>query len=144
MRTTPYFDVCGYKVITERLHEPVPRSQAIVEISIGGECVRRSSLGCGPVHALDNALRSCLGAQFAELENVRLSDYTVTVVDATDGTGAEVRVVVEATDELQTWRASCISENIIDASFEALCEAAVVHIARLREIQPLASATISA
>jgi 2-isopropylmalate synthase len=131
--TRPYFEVCGYKVISERMHEPSSRSQAIVEISFGGPCVRRSAVGVGPVHALDNALRSCLGAEYSELDRVRLSDYTVSVVDASDGTGAEVRVVVEATDGVESWHASCVSENIIDASFEALCATAVVGIARARE-----------
>jgi 2-isopropylmalate synthase len=144
VKTSPYFEICGYKVISERMHEPSSRSQAIVEISFGGPCVRRSATGCGPVHALDNALRSCLGAEYSELDRVRLSDYRVSVVDATDGTGAEVRVVVEATDGTDSWHASCVSENIIDASFEALCTTAVMGIARARESAPYASVAVSA
>jgi 2-isopropylmalate synthase len=142
--TRPYFEVCGYKVISERMHEPSSRSQAIVEISFGGPCVRRSAVGVGPVHALDNALRSCLGAEYSELERVRLSDYTVSVVDASDGTGAEVRVVVEATDGVESWHASCVSENIIDASFEALCATAVVGIERARESAPYTRVAVTA
>ena len=101
-------------------------------------------MGCGPVHALDNALRSCLGAEFAEVEDVRLLDYRVGVVDATQGTGAEVRVVVEATDGSVTWQSGCVSENIIDASFEALCATAVKCISRARASRPHAPATASA
>jgi 2-isopropylmalate synthase len=142
--TRPYFEVCGYKVISERMHEPSSRSQAIVEISFGGPCVRRSAVGVGPVHALDMALRSCLGAEYSELESVRLSDYTVSVVDASDGTGAEVRVVVEATDGVESWHASCVSENIIDASFEALCATAVVGIERARESAPYTRVAVTA
>jgi 2-isopropylmalate synthase len=132
MRTSPFFEVCGYKVISERMHEPLPRSQAIVEISFGGRCRRRSSMGCGPVHALDNALRSCLGEEFAEVGNVKLLDYRVGIVEAAEGTGAKVKVVVEATDGSETWQSSCVSDNIIDASFEALCEMAVNCISRAR------------
>jgi 2-isopropylmalate synthase len=129
----PYFEVCGYKVSTERVqHRCETRVQAIVEVRIGGRCVRRASTGVGPVHALDLALRDCLREEFPELEGVRLSDYGVTVVDAADGTGAQVRVIVQATDGVATWDAGCVSTNIVDASFEALCSTAVMAIMRAR------------
>ncbi len=131
-RSTPYFDVCGYKVVSERMHRKDAYVQAIVEVRIGIECVRRSAPGVGPVHALDKALRACLLADFPELTDVRLSDYRVGVVDASAGTGAQVRVLIEATDGEATWDAGCESENIVDASFEALCSAAVVGITRGR------------
>ena len=144
MTRGPYFNVCGYRVISERMHEPESRSQAIVEISLGGPCVRRSATGRGPVHALNNALRACLGAEFTELNEVRLADYKVTVIDAGEGTAAQVRVVVEATDGRESWRASCVSNNIIDASFEALCETAVMGIARARSPEKYAVAAVTA
>lgn len=144
MTTSPYFEICGYKVISERMHEPESRSQAIVEISFGGPCVRRSAMGRGPVHALDNALRSCLGAEYSELQQVRLADYRVSVVDAGEGTGAQVRVVVEATDGVEAWETSCVSANIIDASFEALCQTAVMGIARARKSVRYAAAVVTA
>ena len=128
----PYFEVCGYKVISERMHETTSRAQAIVEVRFGSRCVRRSSTGRGPVHALDNALRDCLSGQFPELEAVKLSDYRVAVVDAAEGTGAQVRVLIEATDGASAWDAGCVSDNIIDASFEALCSTSVMGIMRAR------------
>jgi 2-isopropylmalate synthase len=127
-----YFDVCGYKVTTERMHERSARVQAIVEVKIGNDCVRRSATGVGPVHALDEALRRCLSKEFPELDGVRLSDYRVSVVDARAGTGSQVRVMVEATDGETSWDAGCVSENIMDASFEALCSTAVMGIIRAR------------
>ena len=127
-----YFDVCGYKVTTERMHERSARVQAIVEVKIGNDCVRRSASGVGPVHALDEALRRCLASEFPELDSVRLSDYRVSVVDARKGTGSQVRVMVEATDGETSWDAGCVSENIMDASFEALCSTAVMGIIRAR------------
>jgi 2-isopropylmalate synthase len=89
-------------------------------------------MGCGPVHALDNALRACLRSEFPELERVRLADYRVSVVDAGEGTGAQVRVLIEATDGENSWDAGAVSTNIIDASFEALCSAWVMGIMRER------------
>jgi 2-isopropylmalate synthase len=128
----PYFQVCEYRVTSERLHDRSSQSQAIVEVRVGAECVRRSAMGCGPIHALDNALRACLRSEFPELERVRLADYRVSVVDAGEGTGAQVRVLIEATDGDNSWDAGSVSTNIIDASFEALCSAWVVGIMRER------------
>lgn len=130
--TSPYFDVCGYKVTSERLHRKTSRVQAVVEVRIGNECVRRAATGVGPVHALDNALRACLSADFPELERVRLSDYRVSVVDARDATAARVRVLIQATDGEDSWDAGCVSDNIVDASFEALCATSVMGIMRAR------------
>jgi 2-isopropylmalate synthase len=130
--TNPYFSVCGYKVTSERMHEKSSRVQAIVEVRVGAGCVRRAASGVGPVHALDNALRECLNGDFPELERVRLADYRVSVVDAAEGTGAQVRVLISATDGDASWDAGCVSDNIVDASFEALCSTAVMGIMRAR------------
>ncbi len=127
-----YFQVCGYKVVTERMHETTSHNQAIVEVRFGTTCVRRSATGVGPVHALDAALRSCLEGEFPELSEVRLSDYRVSIVDSSDATAAQVRVLIEATDGNETWDAGCVSDNIIDASFEALVSTSVMGIMRTR------------
>jgi 2-isopropylmalate synthase len=134
-RSSPYFDVCGYKVTSERMHEESSHVQAVVEVRIGNNCVRRAATGVGPVHALDLALRSCLENDFPELDDFRLADYRVSVVNAEDGTGARVRVLIQATDGISSWDAGCISENIVDASFEALCSTSVMGIMRARSPQ---------
>lgn len=139
MKSNDPFGVCAYKVISERTHAQTSRVQAIVEVRIGASCVSRSATGVGPVHALDTALRACLSPHFPELDDVRLSDYKVSVIDAADGTGAQVRVLVEATDGRSTWNAGCVSENVIDASFEALCSTAVIGIMKGRVTQTLSA-----
>jgi 2-isopropylmalate synthase len=104
--------------------------QAIVEVRIANDCVRRSASGVGPVHALDNALRACLSDRFPKLSDHHLTDYRVTVVEGSDGTGAQVRVLITTSDGVDTWDAGCISANIMDASFEALCSSAIMGIMR--------------
>jgi 2-isopropylmalate synthase len=126
-----YFTVCGYGVDTHR-RGAESRVHATVEVRIGKRYVSRSAAGVGPVHALDSALRECLKHDFPEVTSIRLSDYRVSVVDPTDGTGAKVHVQLRATDGAQTWDAGCVSENIIEASFEALCSAAVLGLMRAR------------
>ena len=130
MKEDAYFKVCGYKVTSERMHERTSRVQAIVEVRVGNSCIRRAASGVGPVHALDAALRACLADEYPELEGVRLADYKVSVVDAGAGTGAQVRVLIEATDGAERWNAGCVSANIVDASFEALCSTSVMGIMR--------------
>jgi 2-isopropylmalate synthase len=136
---TPYFKVCGYKVTSERMHEDSSHVHAIVEVRVGQSCVRKGATGDGPVHALDNALRACLLDEFPELDEVRLSDYRVSVVDAAEGTAAQVLVLISATDGRESWNAGCTSHNIVDASFEALCSTAVMGIMKRERRVPAAS-----
>ena len=136
MRGNPYFTVCGYRVTSERLHERDTQLQAIVEVRIGHTCRRRAASGVGPVHALDNALRACLSEDFPELAGVRLSDYKVSVVEA-QGTASCVKVLIEATDGRSRWDAGCVSRNVLDASFEALCSTSIMGIMRGRAQPPL-------
>ena len=136
--SAPYFTVNNYKVVSVRVHKQTTEVEAVVDIRVGIDNIRRSAGGVGPVHALDNALRACLSADFPELEALRLSDYRVSVVDAAEGTKAQVRVLIQSTDEFGSWDTGCVSENVIDASFEALCSAAVIGImrAKARHKQP--------
>jgi 2-isopropylmalate synthase len=124
----PYFEVQSYSVVTERSRGGRSPARAEVEMKIGDVTVVRRAVGAGPVHALDNALRSCLSEAFPELERIRLSDYRVSVVDAEKGTRAQVRVLMRATDGDRSWDAGCVSDNIVDASFEALCSTVVMGI----------------
>lgn len=128
----PYFLPLSYTVTSARLARGRAPANAVLEVQIGDLLVRREASGTGPVHALDNALRLCLEGDFPELAPVRLSDYQVSVIDAENGTAAEVRVVIRATNGRESWDAGCVSENVIDASFEALCAAFVLGIMRAR------------
>ena len=133
-----YFEVREYKVTSERFQDGSTHVNAEVEMQVEGRRVRRAATGNGPVHALDAALRDCLMSNFPELDDVRLSDYRVSVVDAVagtgavGGTGAKVKILIESTDGRERWDAGCVSENIVDASFEALCSTAVMGIIRAR------------
>lgn len=128
----PYFQVLSYSVISERFGQQRTPARAEVRVRIGDGDVAKGASGAGPVHALDNALRGCLADAFPELDRIRLSDYRVSVVDAEKGTRAHVRVLVRATDGEESWDAGCVSDNIVDASFEALCSTVVMGLMRAR------------
>lgn len=128
----PYFQVLSYSVTSRRQGEQRTPPRADVEVRIGESVIAKSAAGVGPVHALDNALRDCLGEAFPEVARIRLSDYRVSVVDADKGTRAQVRVIVRATDGAASWDAGCVSDNVVDASFEALCSTLVMGLMRAR------------
>jgi len=78
--------------------------------------------GVGPVNALDKALRKALTGFYPEIDKMRLSDYKVRVINAKAATSAKVRVLIESGDEQKTWNTVGVSENIIEASWQALTD----------------------
>src|SRR5205814_7139371 len=98
------FDLIGFRVIVEkRGHDEEPITEATLKIAVEGNTMLTVAEGDGPVNALDGALRKALIHFYPELKDVRLTDYKVRVVDATEGTAAKVRVLVEAADEHGSW-----------------------------------------
>ncbi len=117
-----HFDLEGYEVATERGVTGTLRSQATVKVSLNGEIKEASAEGCGPVHALDCALRRALSSEFECLNDVHLTDYKVRVLDADKATAARVRVLIQSRDDTETWSTVGVSENILEASWQALAD----------------------
>ncbi|MYA39339.1 MAG: citramalate synthase [Acidimicrobiia bacterium] len=109
--------------------EVVSRAEVVVEV--GGTSHRTAGTGVGPVHALDQALRAALISAFPQLEQLRLIDYRVRVLDSADGTSATVRVLIETTDGVTSWGTVGVHPNIIEASWEALSDGLTVGLLRL-------------
>ena len=81
--------------------------------------------GNGPVNALDAAFRSAVGERFPALDAVRLSDYKVRILDSASGTGAITRVLIDATNGERRWTTLGVSQNIIEASWQALADSII-------------------
>ena len=92
---------------------------------VGGERLIATAEGNGPVNALDTALRSAIGERYPALAHVHLTDYKVRVLDTAKGTGAVTRVLVDSTNGERTWTTIGVSENIIEASWQALFDSLV-------------------
>lgn len=98
-------------------------SVAVVKVRVGDKSVHIAAEGDGPVHALDQALRSTLITFFPVIEESLLTDYKVRVLDGSQGTGSIVRVVVETKHGTKTWGTVGVSSNILRASAMALLDA---------------------
>ena len=100
-------------------------TEATIKVHVGGERVIATAEGNGPVNALDTALRKALGDRYPALAPVHLTDYKVRVLDTAKGTGAITRVLVDSTNGDRSWTTIGVSENIIEASWQALYDSLV-------------------
>ena len=119
---TRFFELEGFQVSVEKRQDNTLISQATVKISVNGEQEHTASEGDGPVNALDSALRKALQDFYPELATMHLSDFKVRVLDSKAGTAAKVRVFIESQDEKSSWWTVGVSENIIEASWQALVD----------------------
>ncbi len=121
-RRKEFFEVEGYRVIVER-HGGEIWSEATVRVKVGGESVHTVAESAGPIGALDKALRLGLEKTYPQLRDMTLRDYKVRIVEGNEGTGSKTRVLVESGDGHSIWGTVGVSDNIIDACWEALREA---------------------
>ena len=110
------------RITIEKDGENDSTSQATIKISVGDEKEITAAEGDGPVNALDNALRKALNGFFPEIKEMKLVDFKVRVIEGTDGTGAKVMVNIESRDSNEIWSTVGVSENIIEASWQALAD----------------------
>jgi 2-isopropylmalate synthase len=96
--------------------------EATVKVRVGHEQAHTVADGDGPVNALDSALRAALVRFYRQLEQVRLTDYKVRIIDSRSGTAAKTRVLIESSDGLSEWGTVGVNDNIIEASLQALVD----------------------
>jgi 2-isopropylmalate synthase len=108
-------------------------AEAVVKVAVGNVIFHTASEGEGPVHALDQALRKALQSSYPAVEEVRLADYKVRILDPDAATQATTRVTIEATSGEQRWSTVGCSTNIIDASYQALADSLELYLLRKAE-----------
>jgi 2-isopropylmalate synthase len=118
----PLFDLESFRVTIEKDKDLPCSAHATIKISVGDSHEITAAEGLGPVSALDNALRKALGNFYPDLDSMKLVDFKVRVVDGRDGTEAKVRVFIESRDQDQIWSTIGVSEDIIEASWQALAD----------------------
>lgn len=118
----PTFTLESFRVIAEKREDGRVMTEATVKVLVGGRRFLATAEGNGPVNALDKALRKAIGGFYPELARISLTDYKVRVLDERKGTDAVTRVLIESGDSDGTWGTVGVSENIIEASWEALVD----------------------
>lgn len=119
----PSFELLGFRVIVEkRKTNEAPISEATVMVKVGEAVEHTAAVGTGPVNALDHALRKALEKFYPQLREVALLDYKVRVLAASHGTASKVRVLIESGDHKEKWGTVGVSENIMEASWQALAD----------------------
>ena len=117
------FQLLGFRVIVEKKQEDGKTlSEATVMVQVGDAVEHTAAVGAGPVNALDHALRKSLEKFYPQLREVKLLDYKVRVLAANRGTESKVRVLIESGDHKDKWGTVGVSENIIEATWQALVD----------------------
>lgn len=117
-----FFELEDFRVIIEKKKNGKMTSEATIKLMVGKTLEHTASLGDGPVNALDFALRKALKDFYPTLSEMHLVDYKVRVLDEKEGTAAKVRVLIQSQDKDGSWWTTGVSENIIDASWQALVD----------------------
>jgi 2-isopropylmalate synthase len=118
----PLFELESFRVTTEKREGSRVETEATIKVVVDGERYVEVAEGNGPVNALDRALRAAIGARHPHLADVELTNYKVRILDENHGTGAVTRVLLDSTDGQREWGTIGVSENIIEASWEALVD----------------------
>lgn len=126
-----FFSLESFRVITDHREGHGAVTEATVKVVVQGSRMIATAEGNGPVNALDSALRRALAPYFEELSRVHLTDFRVRVLDSSLGSGAVVRVLLDSSDGSETWSTMGVSENIIDASWQALIDSIVMGLVKI-------------
>jgi 2-isopropylmalate synthase len=118
----PLFRLESWRAIVEKRADGRVETEATIKIWVGGERFVLTAEGNGPVNALDRALRDALVEIHPHLRDIELVNFKVRILDEAKGTGAVTRVLLDASDGEQVWGSIGVSENVIEASWEALVD----------------------
>ena len=118
----PLFRLESWRAIVEKRADGRVETEATIKIWVDGERYVRTAEGNGPVHALDKALREAISEIHPHLREIELVNFKVRILDETKGAGAITRVLLDASDGHAVWGSIGVSENVIEASWEALVD----------------------
>jgi 2-isopropylmalate synthase len=119
----PFFELLGFSVVVQKTDATSKATTtATIKISVKGQIEQTAGEGDGPVDALNNALRKVLHRFYPAIDSVVLQDYHVRILNPETATQATTRVLIESSDGRDSWGTVGVSENIIEASWEALVD----------------------
>ena len=128
-----FFELENFKIITEKKGNDGTTSTATMTVRAKDGMHSATASSHGPVHAMDLCLRRCLSKLYPQIADIRLTDYKVRVLDSKRGTAARVRVLIEWTDHKRSWATVGVSDNVLEASWNALADSVRLELRRLAE-----------
>jgi 2-isopropylmalate synthase len=132
----PLFRLESWRAIVEKRADGRVETEATIKIWVDGERYVRTAEGNGPVNALDRALRDALVETHPHLRDIDLVNFKVRILDEAKGTGAITRVLLDASDGEEVWGSIGVSENVIEASWEALVDSLEYGMQVVRRASP--------
>ena len=137
-RYKQFFQLDHYRIVVLKTDHNTPIAEATVKLQVNGQTEHRVAEGDGPVNALDGALRKALASHYPAITGVHLVDYKVRVINSRDETAASVRVIIESRRDRgdgtkEVFGTIGVSENVIDASWQALVDAYEYHLIQVEE-----------
>ncbi len=131
----------GFRLLIEKNDTEGSRCEATIRVEANGETEHTAAEGNGPVHALDQAFRKALIRFFPEISDMQLEDYKVRVLNGNNSTASKVRVLVDSSFGTESWSTVGVSENIIEASWEALSDSYSYFLAKFHKQKEVTSHT---
>lgn len=137
----PHFTLESFRVIVDDREDTGAlakdaQSEATIKVHVGDDRFVATGEGVGPVGALSKALKMALSTAYPQVNGMHLIDFKVRLLDESTGTDAITRVVITTRDEEGTWGTIGVSENIIEASWNALVESLEYGLARCLPAEP--------
>ncbi|MDO8721946.1 MAG: citramalate synthase [Syntrophales bacterium] len=116
------FEFESFQVINSKAGDNPSSCHATVKVTVGDEEEIAAAEGNGPINALDNALRKALIKFYPQICEMHLVDFKVRIVEGSEGTAAQVRVLLDSRDDHDLWSTIGVSTNVIEASWHALVD----------------------
>jgi len=124
----PLFELVEFKVTVNEPSITTSNSTAMIKIRVDNQYEITADEGDGPVDAIDGALRKVLSKFYPLINDIKLTDYKVRVLDSEKATAAKVRVLIESSDKKSSWNTIGVSTDIIEASWLALVDSIEYYI----------------
>ena len=116
------FRLENFRIIVEKREDGEMTCEATVKVHVDGDRFLETAEGNGPVNALDKALRMAIQRKYPEVEGIHLINYRVRIMDEDKGTAAKTRVLLDSSDGQENWGSVGVSENVVEASWQALID----------------------
>jgi len=121
-RPAEFFRLESFRIIVEKRADGAVMTEATIKVHVNGDRIIQTAEGNGPVNAIDKALRQAIERKFPHLKDIHLTNYKVRILDEDKGTGAVTRVLIDSSDGLESWGSVGVSDNLVEASWQALVD----------------------